>query len=266
MQFPQIDPIALQIGPIAIHWYGLMYLLGFAAAWFLLRRRAQRVGFVWTHNDIDDVLFYGALGVVLGGRVGYMLFYNFDRLLADPLSLFRVWEGGMSFHGGLLGVLLAFTWFARKTKRSFFDVADWIAPVVPVGLAAGRIGNFINGELWGRVTDGPWGVVFPQDPEALLRHPSQLYQAVLEGLGLFLLLWWFSAKPRPAMSVSGLFLLGYGCARILVEFVRVPDAHIGYVAFGWLTQGQILSLPMIVLGVVLMALAYKPSLIKTGAV
>ncbi|GAB4355089.1 MAG: prolipoprotein diacylglyceryl transferase [Methylohalobius crimeensis] len=254
LPYPHIDPVAIQIGPLKVHWYGLMYVIGFLGAWFLARWRAQRHD--WQNEAIDDLIFYGALGVVLGGRIGYMLFYNFPVLLQDPWSFFRVWEGGMSFHGGLLGVLAAMGWFAHKHRRSFFEVTDFLAPLVPVGLFFGRLGNFINGELWGKVTDLPWGMVFPTGGP-LPRHPSQLYEAILEGLVLFTVLWIYSAKPRPKMAVSGLFLLLYGAFRFLVEFIREPDAHIGYLAFGWLTMGQLLSTPMILTGLLLLAFAYR---------
>ncbi|MEO6264402.1 MAG: prolipoprotein diacylglyceryl transferase [Luteimonas sp.] len=266
----QIDPIALGLGPLQVHWYGVMYLLGFAACWFLGRRRirAGRLPGV-DEAGYGDLLFYGMLGAVLGGRIGYILFYAFTDFLQQPLMLFKVWEGGMSFHGGLIGVLVATAWWARRHRLAFFDVADFIAPLVPPGLGFGRLGNYIGGELWGKETGSGWGVVFPRtlppqfsslDAAALraqfesvalnafARHPSQLYQAVLEGLVLFVVLWWFSRKPRPRYAVAGMFALLYGCFRFAVEFVRVPDAQLGYLAFGWLTMGQVLSLPLIVVG------------------
>ncbi|MCX8049273.1 MAG: prolipoprotein diacylglyceryl transferase [Methylohalobius sp.] len=252
--YPNFDPVAIQIGPLKVHWYGLMYLFGFIGAWLLARHRSSWCH--WQKQEIDDLVFYSALGVVFGGRIGYMLFYNLSLLLHDPLSLLRVWEGGMSFHGGLIGVLAAMGWFSRKYARPFFQVTDFIAPLVPIGLFFGRIGNFINGELWGKITDLPWGMVFPLAGN-LPRHPSQLYEALLEGVVLFMLLWLYSAKPRPQMAVSGLFLLLYGSFRFLVEFVREPDAHIGYLALGWLTMGQTLSFPMIVAGFLLLVLAYQ---------
>jgi phosphatidylglycerol:prolipoprotein diacylglycerol transferase len=252
LPYPHIDPVAIRIGPLKVHWYGLMYLFGFVGAWGLARYRAGRYG--WRAEEIDDLVFYGALGVVLGGRIGYMLFYNLPLLIRDPLSLLRVWEGGMSFHGGLLGVLVAMGLFAKKYSRAYFEVTDFIAPLVPVGLFCGRIGNFINGELWGKVTDLPWGMVFPL-AGPLPRHPSQLYEAFLEGVVLFSVLWLYSAKPRPRPAVSGMFLVLYGSFRFLVEFIREPDAHIGYLAFGWLTMGQVLSLPMILAGAWLLASA-----------
>jgi phosphatidylglycerol:prolipoprotein diacylglycerol transferase len=256
MDYPAIDPVALQIGPLAVHWYGLMYLFGFAGAWALARLRARRDDWPVSPLQVDDLLFYGALGVIVGGRVGYMLFYQPMMLIGSPLSLFAIWDGGMSFHGGLLGVLVAMGLFAHRQKLAFFTITDFIAPLVPVGLFFGRIGNFINGELWGRPTSLPWGMIFPgAGPEP--RHPSMLYEALLEGLLLFALLWWFSHKPRPRMAVSGLFLLGYGVFRFGVEFVREPDAHIGYLAGGWLTMGHLLSAPMILAGAILLALACR---------
>ena len=254
---PQFDPVAIQFGPLGVHWYGLMYLLGFAGAWALGRYRAARPGSGWGAQEVGDLVFYAALGVVLGGRLGYVLFYQPGHHLAHPLDIFKVWQGGMSFHGGLIGVLLAAWLYGRKTGRGFFGVTDFVAPLVPLGLLFGRIGNFINGELWGRPTGVPWGMVFPQAGDALPRHPSQLYEAALEGLVLFALLWWFSARPRPRMAVSGLFLVGYGLARFAVEFFRQPDAFLGYVALDWLTMGQVLSAPMVLAGAALLVLAYR---------
>ncbi len=257
--YPDIDPVAIALGPLKIHWYGLMYLVGIGGAWLLARRRLARFDASWSSDTLSDLVFWAACGVVLGGRFGYVIFYNFEQFLADPLWLLRIWEGGMSFHGGFLGVLLAMWLFARKTGKRFFEIMDFVAPLVPVGLGAGRIGNFINAELWGKPTDLPWGMLFPQwsDPEQLARHPSQLYQFALEGVALFLILWLYSSKPRPTMAVSGLFAISYGLFRILAEFVRVPDAQLGYLAFGWLTMGQVLSLPMVALGVGLMIAAYR---------
>ncbi|MEO5573029.1 MAG: prolipoprotein diacylglyceryl transferase [Gammaproteobacteria bacterium] len=256
LTYPNIDPVALSLGPLKIHWYGLMYLIGFAVVWWLGRIRAKRPDSGWAAEQISDLVFYGALGAVLGGRIGYILFYNFPFFMADPLSIFKVWQGGMSFHGGMVGVFVAMWLYGRKFHKDFFQITDFIAPLVPIGLGAGRIGNFINSELWGRVSDAPWAMVFPNGG-SLPRHPSQLYQAFLEGIVLFIILWLYSSKPRPTMAVSGMFLIFYGLFRFLVEFVRVPDAQLGYLAFGWLTMGQVLSLPMILIGVWLVWWAYK---------
>ena len=271
----QIDPIAVAIGPLKVHWYGLMSLLGFVVAFWLGRRRvrAGRLPGV-DDNGFGDLMFYSMLGVVLGGRIGYILFYDFGEFVKDPLMIVRVWQGGMSFHGGLLGVLAAIAWWSRKHRLHFFDTVDFMAPLVPAGLGFGRIGNYIGGELWGKPTAGTafdgWGVIFPRalpEPFASMdaaslrtyfesgalnsfaRHPSQLYQAALEGLLMFCVLLWFSSKPRPRYAVSGMFALLYGCFRFLVEFVREPDAQLGYLAFGWVTMGQVLSTPLILLGV-----------------
>ncbi|MEE9494207.1 MAG: prolipoprotein diacylglyceryl transferase [Gammaproteobacteria bacterium] len=255
LQYPHIDPAIISFGPVAVHWYGMMYLLAFLAGWGLGHYRATRPGSTWSSEEIGDLVFYTALGVVLGGRFGYILFYNFSYFLENPLLIFKVWQGGMSFHGGMLGVFIAMWLYGRKTGRTFFQVTDFMAPLVPIGLGAGRIGNFINGELWGRPTDLPWGMVFPfVDNQP--RHPSMLYEALLEGLVLFIILWWFSSKARPHRAVSGVFMLCYGIFRFAVEFVRVPDVHIGFMAFGWLTRGQLLSLPMILFGLFLLWLAY----------
>jgi phosphatidylglycerol:prolipoprotein diacylglycerol transferase len=254
MVYPTIDPVALSLGPLQVHWYGLMYLFGFVGAWWLGRLRAKRYG--WTAEQVEDLLFYGAIGVILGGRLGSVIFYDLPNTLAHPLNVLKIWQGGMSFHGGLLGVLGAFWFFARKTGKSFFAISDFIAPMVPIGLFFGRIGNFINGELWGKVSDVPWAMVFPYGGP-LPRHPSQLYEAGLEGIVLFIILWLYSAKPKPVSAVSGLFLLGYGVFRSLVELVRIPDQQYGYFAFDWLTMGQILSLPMILLGGFILIRAYR---------
>lgn len=257
LRYPEIDPVAVALGPLNIHWYGLMYLLGFAAAWWLARRRAALEWTPLAREQVDDLIFYGALGVILGGRLGYVLFYNFDRFVAEPWWLLQVWEGGMSFHGGLLGVILALLWYSRRLGVRTGALLDFAAPLVPLGLGLGRLGNFIGQELWGRATDLPWAMVFPADPDALPRHPSQLYQFMLEGVVLFAVLWWYSRKPRPEWSVGALFFLMYGSFRFMVEFVRAPDSHIGFDAFGWMTRGQVLSLPMILIGAAVMAWAWR---------
>jgi len=269
------NPVALELGPLRIHWYGLMYLAAFASFWVLASLRADRRDSPVRREQLSDLLFYGMLGVIIGGRVGYMLVYGNQQLLANPLSLFRIWEGGMSFHGGLIGVMIAIAWYANRQRRGFFEITDFVVPMIPLGLMFGRIGNFIGGELWGRFTDVSWGMLFPKsipgvdassqafmqaylagDYNGLARHPSQLYQALLEGLLLFLLLWFYSRKPRPRMAVSGWFLIGYGVFRSSAEFFREPDAHLGFIGGNWLTMGMLLSLPMIVIGVVLVVLAY----------
>ncbi|MEY2770680.1 MAG: prolipoprotein diacylglyceryl transferase [Pseudomonadota bacterium] len=255
LQHPAIDPVALQIGPVAVHWYGLTYLAAFGLFMWLARRRLQHLPYAqlsaWRAQDVDDILFLGVLGVVLGGRLGYVLFYNLGHYLSHPLEAFAIWQGGMSFHGGLLGVMAAMLWFARSRQRPFFQVMDFVAPCVPTGLAAGRLGNFINGELWGRVADPslPWGMVFRGAGDAP-RHPSQLYQFLLEGLLLFVLLWAFARKPRATGQVSAVFLMGYGLMRFVAEFFREPDAHLGLLGLG-LSMGQWLCVPMILAGALL---------------
>lgn len=253
---PQFDPIALQLGPLAVRWYGLMYLLAFGLFLLLGRQRIRtRPEAGWSAQQLDDMLFYGVLGVVLGGRLGYVLFYQPAHFLAHPLEIFAVWQGGMAFHGGLLGVLAAMALFARKQGKPWLTVTDFIAPLVPLGLAAGRMGNFINGELWGRPTDVAWGMVFPQI-DGVVRHPSQLYQFALEGVALFVVLWLYSARPRPAGAVSGLFLLGYGSFRFIAEFAREPDNYLGLLSLG-LSMGQWLSLPMMLAGGALLVWALR---------
>ncbi|OOF02935.1 prolipoprotein diacylglyceryl transferase [Salinivibrio sp. MA440] len=253
--FPSIDPVLIELGPIAVRWYGLMYLLGFVFALWLANHRATKPNSGWNKEEVSDLLFAGFLGVVLGGRIGYVLFYQLDAFIADPLFLFKVWTGGMSFHGGLLGVITAMAWYARKTQRHFFTVADFIAPLVPFGLGAGRLGNFMNGELWGRVTDVPWAMVFPTGGP-WPRHPSQLYEFALEGVALFVILNMYIKKPRPMGAVSGLFLAGYGTFRFTVEYFREPDAHLGLFA-GIFSMGQLLSLPMVIVGALMMLWAYR---------
>jgi len=275
--FIAFDPVAFSLGPLDVHWYGIMYLLAFLFFWVYgswLANRRDWSG--WSGQDVGDFLFYAMLGVVIGGRLGYVLFYGFQSLLQDPLFLFKITQGGMSFHGGLIGSLLAIWWFGRRTGRTFWQVADFVAPLVPVGLGLGRIGNFIGGELWGRHSDVPWAMIFANSLQPggwqsveleeawragaldhLARHPSQLYQALGEGLALFVVLAVFSRKPRPAAAVSGLFLVGYGGFRLIAEFFREPDEHLGFIAGEWLTMGMLLSLPMILAGVVIMGYAYR---------
>jgi phosphatidylglycerol:prolipoprotein diacylglycerol transferase len=245
--YPHMNPIAFSLGPLAVHWYGLMYLLGFLFAFFLAHWRAKHYHLDWTSEQIGDLIFYAALGVIVGGRVGYMIFYNTQYWFDHPLSLFKLWEGGMSFHGGLVGVLISLVFFTRKIKKPFWEVSDFLAPLIPVGLGLGRVGNFINGELWGRVTDVPWAMVFP-NADHLPRHPSQIYEAGLEGIGLFILVWWYARKPRPAGTVSGIFLIGYAVSRIIIECFREPDAQLGFIVFQKLSMGQLLSIPMLLLG------------------
>jgi phosphatidylglycerol:prolipoprotein diacylglycerol transferase len=275
---PQFDPVAIHLGPLAIHWYGLMYLLGFLLFVWLGNRRIRAGATFMSSKMLDDLLMYGVFGVVLGGRLGYVLFYKPGEYLAHPAAILHVWEGGMSFHGGFLGVLVAMALFARRHGRSFLELSDFVAPLVPLGLAAGRIGNFINGELWGRVTrpDAPWAMLFPQsrlddrafaqaNPQwwptlqqygGLARHPSQLYEFALEGIVLFGLLWWYSSRPRHKGEVSALFLIGYGSARFLVEFTREPDNFLGLLALN-MSMGQWLSLPMILAGAALLYVSRK---------
>ena len=254
---PDINPVAISLGPLQVHWYGLMYLVAFLSFYWLGTFRAKQPGSGWKVEEVSDLLFYGALGVILGGRLGYVLFYDLGNYISQPLNVFKIWQGGMSFHGGLVGVIIGMAVFARRTQRTFFHVADFVAPLVPLGYGAGRIGNFINGELWGRVTDVPWGMVFQNAPDQLPRHPSQLYQAFLGGLVIFTIMWLYSRKPRPTMAVSGLFLLCFGTYRFIVEFFRQPDAQLGFVAFDWLTMGQILSAPLVPLGIAMMVVAYR---------
>jgi phosphatidylglycerol---prolipoprotein diacylglyceryl transferase len=255
---PRFDPVALKIGPVSVRWYGVMYMLGFGLGWLLGRVRAKKPWTPLSTVDVDDLVAVAMFGLIVGGRVGYVLFYDLPTFLANPLDIFMIWKGGMSFHGGLLGICLAIWLFARKRRLAFFEVTDFFVPLTPLGLLAGRLGNFINGELWGRPTDMPWGMIF-FDPAAGLvpRHPSQLYEAFLEGVVLFTVVWWYSSRPRPRMAVSGLFLALYGLFRFSVEFVRQPDPQLGFIAFGWLTMGQLLSLPMLVGGLVLLWLAYR---------
>lgn len=275
--YPSIDPVIVSIGPLAIHWYGVMYVIGFAAAWLLARRRAGAPESSWKPIDVDDLIFFAAIGVIAGGRIGWLLFYGMEQVIEDPITIIQIWKGGMSFHGGLLGVIVAVALFARRRGRKLADVLDFLAPLPGIGIFAGRIGNFINGELWGKPTDVPWAFVldpstlhaaqrdeavrlcerFSVDPCVLQVHASQLYQGLLEGLLVFVILWLYTAKPRPRLAPSGLFLIGYGVCRFAVEFVRVPDENRGYLLFDWVTMGQILSTPMILVGIALVVIAYR---------
>ncbi len=262
ISFPDINPVAFQLGPLKVHWYGLMYLLGFYGCWWLGTVRAKLPHVKWPRERVGDLLFYVVLGVILGGRIGYILFYAYTPQgqwmeWLEPLTVFRVWDGGMSFHGGLIGVAIAMVLFARQTKLPYWEITDFIAVIVPFGLFTGRIGNFINGELWGKVTSLPWGMVFPAAHDGLPHQPSELYEAVLEGLVMLAILWWFGRRPRPRMALTALFLLLYGCIRFAIEFVRLPDPQFGYLAWGWLTMGQILCVPMLLLGAWLMWRAYR---------
>ncbi len=281
--FHDINPIAFSFGPLSVHWYGLMYLVAFGLAGWLGNRRRQRDGLRASYEEFSDLAFYVMLGVIVGGRLGYVLFYATAELLRDPAMPFRIWEGGMSFHGGLVGVLIAGWVWSRRCKIHFFDTVDFVAPLVPIGLGLGRLGNFIGGELWGRHTDLPWGMIFPRALESLgqsraqlyqmylagqlngeARHPSQLYEFCLEGLVMFAILWIYSSRPRPRYAVSGLFALLYGLFRFSVEFVREPDVQLGFVAFDWLTMGQLLSLPLIVAGAVLLMLSRRVPVAEAG--
>ncbi len=269
--YPEIDPVVVALGPVKIHWYGMMYLIAFASVWWLGKRRASQPHSIMRPDQIDDLVFYGALGAVLGGRIGSVFFYNIDSFINDPLYLLKIWQGGMSFHGGFMGVLIAMEWYRRKIGCSFFQLTDFIAPLIPLGLAAGRLGNFINAELWGAPGTVPWAMKlsceqFPPDRYVDFagplcfspRHPSQLYEMIFEGLLLFILLWLISAKPRPVMTVSGYFLMLYGVARTGVEFIRLPDAHIGYLLnTDWLTKGIVLSVPMILFGIGFIIFAHR---------
>ncbi|NIP13768.1 MAG: prolipoprotein diacylglyceryl transferase [Pseudomonadales bacterium] len=274
MHYPDIDPVIFAIGPLAIRWYGLAYLGAFAMCWWLGVRRAPSKG--WTREEVADIVFYGAVGAVLGGRIGYVLFYAFEDLIRDPLFLVRIWDGGMSFHGGLLGTLIALWWFGSRTSRSFLQVSDFVAPLVPIGLGFGRLGNFANTELPGRATDSVLGVIYPCSAEsirsinplctgqweAFARHPSPLYQAFAEGVVLFALVWLVSARSSRTGVASGTFLIGYGILRFVTEFFRQPDAHIQFEALEWLTMGQRLSIPMVIVGILLL---FWPRLRARGA-
>ena len=257
LTYPKIDPVVFELGPVAVHWYGLTYLIGFVAAWWLANRRAAKPGSEWNRDQVGDLVFYVAIGVIAGGRLGYGLFYGMGQWSEDFFWIFKLQQGGMSFHGGMLGVLAAFAYFAHKTGKTYFQIADFAVPMVPLGLLSGRIGNFINAELWGRASDLPWAMIFPTDAKQIPRHPSMLYEAALEGLVLFIVLYVYSRKPRPAGAITGLFGVGYGLGRTFVEFFREPDAHIGYLFGGWLTMGMLLSIPMILVGAAMMIWAYR---------
>ena len=258
LTLPHIDKVALHLGPVQIHWYGIMYVIGFAAAWWLARRQTARKGSTWNAEQVDDLIFWSMVGVIIGGRIGYVLLYvvpyQMELLHADWLYPVKIWQGGMSFHGGLAGVLVALALYARRHGRRVLDVFDFCAVLPGIGICAVRIGNFINSELWGAATDWKWGFLVPDagSGELVGRHASQLYEAGLEGIALFALLWWFARRPLPAGAIVGLGLLWYGLVRILIELVRVPDSQIGYLAGDWMTMGQLLSLPMLLAGVVLL--------------
>ena len=259
---PNFDPVAFSIGPLSVHWYGVMYVLSFFSAYCLCNYRIKKYSSIinskWDSNVVSDLIFYSALGAVLGGRLGYVLFYKFGYYLSNPLEVFFVNQGGMSFHGGLIGVIVAMVLFALKMELTFWEVSDFAAIVTPIGLFFGRMGNFVNQELWGKTTEVPWGMVFTNGGP-LPRHPSMLYEAFLEGLVLLFVLYWVARKKRPLGLLSGLFLIGYSVSRILVELVRVPDQHLQYLLFDWVTMGQILSLPMMIFGFLLVFWANKNS-------
>lgn len=278
LTYPEFDPIIFSIGPLAIRWYGLMYVLGFVAAWILAIRRSKKSWSVIKTNQVDDLIFYAMIGVIVGGRLGYCIVYGWEFWLQDPLYLFKITQGGMSFHGGLVGVMTALWLYGRRIGNSMWQMTDFAAPLVPIGLGTGRIGNFINGELWGGPSDLPWAMKVQCNPDNWGRvdlcenklgmapgtmemtpalHPSMLYEAALEGLVLFLILWFFSNQRRPHRAVSGMFLLWYGVFRVFIEFFRIPDTDKGYILYGWVTQGQILSAPMILAGAILLFLAYR---------
>ncbi|MDC0591171.1 prolipoprotein diacylglyceryl transferase [Gammaproteobacteria bacterium] len=253
MILPEIDPVALQIGPIAIRWYGLTWLAAFYAIYFLIRRYQKDLNL----DQVSDLMFYSLLGAIIGGRAGYVFFYSIDQFINNPFSIFFIWQGGLSFHGGLVGVLIACFWLSKSWKIDFFWLMDRVALFVPPGLGFVRLGNFMNSELLGRPTDLSWGIIFPSDPLGITRHPSQLYQAFGEGILLFIYMLWIAKKPKPTMNISGHFLLGYGLIRFLTELFRTPDQHIGFTAFDVLTRGQMLCLPMIVIGIILIYYSYR---------
>ena len=265
LNYPLIDPVAFSLGPLSVHWYGIAYLLSFIGVWRLALTQAKNPWSPVSKDQVEDLIFYGALGVIFGGRFGYVFFYQFPRFLDDPIWLFKIWEGGMSFHGGLLGVIVALLVFSRRKGIPLLKLGDFVAPLAPIGLFLGRIGNFIGQELWGRPTEGWWAMVFPKDPLQLPRHPSQLYEAFLEGLVIFVVLIWLARRPRPAGMLSGLFLVMYGSFRFLVEFAREPDSHLQDLFLGWVTRGQVLCLPMILIGAVILYFSFKAKSKTTGA-
>ncbi len=254
--YPHIDPVLLALGPLKVRWYGIAYVAGFLAAWWLAKRRASDPRSTWTVVDIEDLIYFAVFGVVIGGRLGYLFFYGQEQLAHDPSYWYKVWEGGMSFHGGLIGVLVALCFFAYRRGRAVGDVFDFVAPIPGIGILCGRVANFVNGELWGKPTDLPWGFAVPTEQGTVVLHASQLYEGVLEGLVMFVLLWAFTRTPRPRWVPSGLFLLLYAVFRILIEFVRVPDAQLGYLAWDWLTMGILLSIPMFLAGTIMLIVGY----------
>ena len=251
LNYPNINPIAISLGPLKVHWYGLMYLLGFGLSWILGIYRSKKNYYGLKVHQVSDAIFYGAIGVVVGGRIGYMIFYDLSNFISNPLIMFKIWDGGMSFHGGLIGVILATLIYSYKINVKLFDILDFFAPMVPIGLFFGRIGNFINDELWGRVTDSSFSMIFPSGGP-LPRYPSQLIEALFEGIVLFIILWSISLKPRQRYILSAYFALFYGIFRFIVEFYRQPDPQMGYILFGWMTQGQLLSIPLIMIGIILL--------------
>ena len=253
--YPNFNPVALDLGVIIIHWYAISYLVGIGLVWWTVIIRNKVYGYGWTSESISDLVTYAVFGVILGGRIGYILFYDFTKFISEPVIIVKIWQGGMSFHGGLLGVMLASLVYVKRTGKNFMATMDLIAPSVPLALGCGRIGNFVNGELPGRITEVPWGVIFPG--EILARHPSSLYQAFMEGVVLFAVMWLYASVRRPHMAISGLFLLSYGIIRCFTEIFRQPDSHIGFLMLERLTMGQLLSLPMALIGLMILIISYR---------